>query len=92
MGPSNQEIQLQKNCEIYAYVLRALGKEVSEEIQDCIEDYEYSIDCVQALVKILQELDSDTFKKIVNNPESTVARELATWWEMYQTYIPPSNP
>ncbi|NOR56243.1 MAG: hypothetical protein GQ531_08550 [Sulfurovum sp.] len=88
MSPSNREIQLQKNCEIYAYVLTSLGKEVSEEIQDCVDDYEYSIDCVKELAKVLQTLDTDTFNKIVNNKELPVACELANWWEMYQAYIP----
>lgn len=88
MGPSNQEIQLQKNCEIYAYVLRSLGREVSEEVQDCVDDYEYSIDCVNELIKTLQSLESERFKKIVYDSELPVARELANWWEMYQAYIP----
>ncbi len=88
MSPSNREIQLRKNCEIYAYVLTALGKEVSEEIQDCVDDYEYSVDCVKELAQTLQDLDSDTFNKLVNNTELQVARELANWWDMYQAYIP----
>ena len=88
MSPSNREIQLRKNCEIYAYVLTSLGKEVSEEIQDCVDSYEYSVDCVKELAKILQDLDSDTFNKLVNNTELQVARELANWWDMYQAYIP----
>ena len=89
MTPTNREIQLRKTCQLYAYVLKAQGKEVPEDIQECTASYDYPVDCVKELSKALQSFDSDTFEKIVNNTESKVARDLANWWEMYQIYIPP---
>lgn len=84
MGPSNKEMQLCKNCQLYAYVLSTQGKEVPEEIQDCIDSYDYVVNCVSELLAELKGLDSDTFDKIVNNKEVLESRELSYWWEMQQ--------
>lgn len=84
MNPSNKEMQLCKTCQLYAYVLTSLGKEVPEEVQECADSYDYLIDCVADLSLILKELDSATFNKLVNNAESVEARHLAYWWEMNQ--------
>jgi len=86
MNPSNKEIQLRKNCQLYVYLLVSQGKEVPEEIQECADsyDYDYLVDCVAELSDELESLDSDTFEKIVNNTESNEARELAYWREMHQ--------
>lgn len=84
MNPSNKEMQLRKNCQLYAYVLLSLDKEIPEEIQDCIDSYEYVVNCVAELSQELQSLDTDTFEKIVNNTELLESRELAYWWEMHQ--------
>ena len=86
MNPSNKEMQLQKNCQLYAYALISQGKEVPEEIQDCIDDYEYVINCSEDLYKELQGLDTDTFERIVNNKELLESRELSYWLEMYKEY------
>lgn len=90
MSPSNREVQLRKTCKLYAYVLISLGKEVPEEIQECVdsEDYDYLVDCVAELAQTLRDLDPASFDQIVNNTESTEARDLAQWWDMYQIYIP----
>jgi len=88
MRPSNREIQQQKTCHLYAYLLTALGKEVPLEIEECVDDYGDPVDCVPMLYKALQALESDTFEKVVNDQESQEARDLAQWWEMYQLYIP----
>ena len=84
MSPSNKEMQLRKNCELYAYVLTSQGKEVPEELQDCVDFYEYSINCSEELLQVLKDLDSDTFKQIVLNTDSKEAGELRYWWEMHQ--------
>jgi len=84
MSPSNKEMQLCKNCQLYAYVLRAQGKEVPEEIQDCIDSYDYVLNCVKELYAEIESLDSESFEKIVNNQELLQSRELAYWWEMQQ--------
>ena len=86
MNPSNKELRLRKNCQLYAYVLVSQCKEVPEEIQECANSYDYDflVDCVTQLSDELEGLDSDTFEKIVNNKESNKARELAYWWEMHQ--------
>lgn len=89
MSPTNKEIQLRKNCQLYAYVLNELGKEIPEEIQECSESFDYPVECATQLFQILQSLDSDTFNKIVKNKESQVACDLSNWWKMYQMYIPP---
>ena len=91
MSPSNKEIQLRKTCQLYAYVLEALGKEVPEYIEECADSYDYPVECVTELVKVLKEMDSETFEKIVSNGESNEARDLANWWEMYQIYVPLGN-
>jgi len=91
MHPTNREIQLHKTCELYAYVLKSLDQEVPEEILECTASYDYLVDCVAELSQLIQSLDSDTFAKIVNNPDSKEARDLAQWWEMYQLYIPPPS-
>ena len=88
MNPSNREIQLRKNCELYVYVLASQGKEIPEALQECADSYDYPIDCVSELSKAIQGLDPATFDKIVNKSDSQEARDLANWWEMYQTYIP----
>jgi hypothetical protein len=93
MSNSNREMQLRKTCKLYAYVLVSQGQEVPERIQECrdsdgSEEYDCIVDCVSDLSKVLKELDSDTFDKIVKNSDSQEARELAHWWEMYQLYIP----
>ncbi len=88
MSASNREIQLQKTCQLYAYVLRELSKEVPLEVIECTNDYDALIDCVKELYSELNELDSDTFEKIVHNPNAPEANDLANWWEMYQIYIP----
>lgn len=84
MNPSNQEMQLQKNCQLYAYVLISQGKEVPQEIEDCIESYEYTLHCSDRLFQEIEDLDSDTFDKIINNKELLESRELSYWWEMHQ--------
>jgi hypothetical protein len=86
MNPSNKELRLRKNCQLYAYVLVSQGKEVPEEIQECAASYDYDflVDCVTQLSDEIEGLDSDSFEKIVNNKESNEARELAYWWEMHQ--------
>jgi len=95
MGNSNRELQLQKNCQLYAYVLVSQGKEVSDRIQECVDssdadEYDCLVDCVVELSEAIKSLDSEAFDRIVNNKESSDARELAHWWEMYQKYIPVS--
>ena len=87
MKPTNREIQQRKTCQLYVYVLISQGKEVPDEIQECAVSYDYPVDCVAQLSKELKGLDSDTFEKIVNNTQSNKGRDLAQWWEMYQTYI-----
>jgi hypothetical protein len=86
MGPSNKEIQLRKNCQLYAYLLNAQGKEVPELIQECADsdDFDYPVECAEDLYEELKSLDNDTFDKIVNNTQSIEARYLAHWFEMQQ--------
>jgi len=84
MSPSNKEMQLRKNCELYAYLLKSLGKEIPEEIEDCIADYEYVLNCVAELYKAVESLSSEDFERIVNNKDILESRELAYWWEMQQ--------
>lgn len=84
MSPSNKEMQLRKNCQLYAYLLDALGKEIPEEIVDCIDSYEYVINCVSSLYEEIQNLNSEDFERILNNKELLESRELAYWWEMQQ--------
>jgi len=91
MSPSNREIQQRKTCQLYAYVLKSQGKEVPEYIEECADSYDYPVECMKELSTVLKDLDSDTFEKIVNNTESQEARDLANWWEMYQTYMPLDN-
>ncbi len=88
MNPTNREVQLQKTCQLYAYVLKSQGKEIPEAIQECVASYDYLLDCVADLYQELKSLDSDTFEKIVHNTDSKKARDLAQWWKMYQLYIP----
>lgn len=86
MNPSNKELRLRKNCQLYAYLLVAQGKEVPEEIQECADSYDYDflVDCVSDLSDEIEGLESDTFERLVNNTESNDARELAYWWKMHQ--------
>ena len=84
MSASNKEMRERKNCELYAYVLTALGKEVPDEIIECMVSYDYPLDCVADLFAELKGLDSETFERIVNEKGSTHSRELASWWTMHQ--------
>lgn len=86
MNPSNKELQLCKNCQLYAYILTFQGKAVPQEIQDCMDDYEYVINCSEDLSKEIEGLDSDTFERVMNNKEVLESRELLYWWEMYKEY------
>lgn len=93
MSNANREMQQRKTCKLYAYVLESQGKEVPARIQECSdsdgsEDYDCLVDCVAELSEAIKGFDSETFDKIVNNSESSDARELSHWWEMYQIYIP----
>lgn len=96
MPNANKEMQLRKNCKLYAYVLMSQGKEVPDAILECrdstgFEDYDCLVDCVADLSKAVKDLDSDSFNQIVKNPDSQEAKELSLWWEMYQLYIPLEN-
>ena len=86
MNPSNKELRLRRNCQLYVYLLVSQGKEIPEAIQECANSYDYDflVDCVAQLSAEIEGLDSDTFDKIMNNKESNEARELANWWEMHQ--------
>lgn len=86
MNPSNKELRLRRNCQLYVYLLVSQGKEVPEAIQECANSYDYDflVDCVAQLSAEIESLDNDTFERIMNNKESDKARELAYWWEMHQ--------
>lgn len=86
MNPSNKELRLRRNCQLYVYLLVSQGKAIPEEIHECANSYDYDflVDCVAQLSAEIESLDSDTFDKIINNKESHEARELANWWEMHQ--------
>ena len=86
MNPTNKELRLRRNCQLYMYLLVSQGKEVPEEIQECAHSYDYDflVDCVAQLSSEIAGLDSDTFNRIMNNKESNESRELAYWWEMHQ--------
>ena len=86
MSPSNKQMQRQKNCQLYTYLLHSQNKKVPDEILECAHTYacEYPVDCVTELAEEIRGLDSDTFEKIVNNKQSQEARDLAQWWEAYQ--------
>jgi len=86
MAPTNKQMQLQKNCRLYTYLLILQHKEVPDEILECAHSYEcdYPVDCAVELSEELKALDSETFERIVNDPDSEEARELAHWWEMHQ--------
>jgi len=84
MSATNKEMQLQRNCQLYAYLLTSQGKEVPEYIQESAESYDYLVDCVTELSKEVESLDNETFQRVVNNTQLQEARELAYWWKMYQ--------
>ena len=86
MSPSNKEMQLQKNCRLYMYVLVSQDKEVPDEILECALSYDcdYPVECVVELSEELKAMDGETFERIVNDPDCKDARDLAHWWEMYQ--------
>ena len=86
MAPSNKEMQRRKNCQLYSYLLISLGKEVPDLILECALSYDcdYPVDCVRELAEELKGLDSESFERIVNDPKSPEAQELAHWWEMHQ--------
>ena len=65
-------------------MLKSLGKEIPEEIEECLESYDYVINCVAELKRELQGVDSQTFDKILNNKEKLESRELSYWWQMQQ--------
>lgn len=86
MAPSNKEMQRQKNCQLYAYLLLSQNKEVPDHILECAHAYDcdYPVECAAELAEEIKGLDSDTFEKIVNDPHFKEAKELAHWWEMHQ--------
>lgn len=91
MSARNKEMQLRKTCQLYAYVLTSQNKDVPQEILECAQcddEYDNLIDCVALLAQEIKSFDTETYDRIVNNPQSAQARNLAQWWEMYQLYIP----
>ena len=84
MSATNKEMQLQRNCQLYAYLLTSQDKEVPEHIQESAESCDYLVDCVSELSQEVEGLDSETFERVVNNTQIQEARELAYWWKMYQ--------
>ena len=86
MITTNKELQLRKNCQLYKYLLVSLGKEVPGHIEECANafDADYLVNCASELSEALKELDRETLDKIINDPHSKVAHELAFWWEMQQ--------
>lgn len=86
MASTNKEMQMRKTCELYAYVLVSLDKEVPDEILECAlsHEYDYLVNCVADLSQTLKELDSESFDRIVNNTQLQEARDLANWWQMQQ--------
>ena len=89
MSPTNKEMQLQKNCRLYMYVLVSQGKEVPELIEECAHTYDldYPVDCIKELVSEIEGLDSEAFDRIVKKSDSREAKELAHWWEMHQEAV-----
>jgi len=84
MNPSNKEMQLRKNCELYVYVLTSLQREIPEEIVECAISYDYPVECVGELSALIKSLDEASFKMIMSNSDSQEARDLVNWWEMQQ--------
>ena len=84
MSPSNKEMQLRKTCELYAYLLVSQDKEVPDEILECAMSYDYPVDCVAQLSQEIQNLDSESFERILKNIESQQSRDLSNWWDMQQ--------
>jgi len=82
MTPSNKEMQLRKNCELYLYLLAEQDKEIPEDILECAMSYDYPIDCVQRLLEELKSLDSQTFEDLVVKSKSDAAHDLRNWIEM----------
>lgn len=85
MSQSNKEMQLRKTCQLYAYVLISQDKDVPDDILESTysEDY-YPVNCVGELSKAIEDLDNDSFEKIVNNKDSQEACDLSSWWTMYK--------
>jgi len=82
VSPTNKEMQLRKTCQLYVYLLESLSKEVPEYIQECADSYDEVVNSANELAKAIEELDSATFDRILNNTLSQESRELAYWWEM----------
>lgn len=82
MSSLNKEMQLQKNCQLYLYLLESLGMEIPEAVEECAASYEDVFNCVNEMAALLESLDKSTFDAIVYNKERLESRELAYWWEM----------
>jgi hypothetical protein len=84
MPEYNKDMQQRKNCELYAYVLAELDKEIPDDILECVMDGDYLVDCVLQLANELKALDTEKFNQLVYNSEASLSRDLANWWTMYQ--------
>ena len=84
MPEYNKAMQQKKSCELYAYVLTEQNKDVPDDILECIISDDYLVDCALQLANEIQGMDSETFKRLVYGNESTLSRDLANWWTMYQ--------
>lgn len=89
MNPTNKELQLRKNCLLYRYLLQALDKDVPEPIQECADadDYDFLVDCVDALSETLNALSDDTFHDLISKNNTPEAKELASWWHMHKVAL-----
>jgi len=82
VSPTNKEMQLRKTCQLYVYLLESLSQEVPEYIQECADSYDDVVNSSNELAKAIEELDSATYDRILNNTLSQESCELAYWWEM----------
>jgi hypothetical protein len=84
-SPSNKELQLRKNCHLYAYVLQYLELEIPEHIIECLmdEEYEYLVECSNELAQLLKSLEQEKFTELING-ECESSQELKLWWDMNQ--------
>lgn len=84
-GPSNKELQLRKNCQLYAYILQYIEAEIPDHILECLmdEEYEYLVECSQDLAKLIESLNEDQFNELMHG-ECESSRELKHWWDMNQ--------
>ena len=85
MNPTGKEKELQKTAKLLIFVYQKLGIQIPDWLQKDADDiYCKNDQAVIDLCAALRGLSADQIERIVYDPHSKQARQLADWWDEHQ--------